>query len=69
VPLELQGRVASVYTVGVFGGLVAGAAIGGAIAAVWGVVGAIWFGFAGSAVLLVALWNELAVIAHADESP
>jgi MFS family permease len=69
VPIELQGRVASVNTVGVFGGLVIGSAVGGVLAQRFGVTAPFWFGFAGSALFLVAIWRELAHIAHADESP
>jgi MFS family permease len=67
VPLELQGRVGSVYKLGVFGGIVAGQALGGVIARIWGVTGPFWFAFAGSAVILALIWRELAHIAHADE--
>jgi MFS family permease len=68
VPAALQGRVGSLYSIGVFGGIVAGQAIGGVIAKVWGITGPYWFAFAGSAVLLVLLWKELAHVAHADEA-
>jgi predicted MFS family arabinose efflux permease len=66
VPMELQGRVASVYLMGVFGGIVVGSAVGGVIARVWGVTATLWFGFAGSALILVAIWGQLMQIAHAD---
>ncbi len=69
VPLELQGRVGSVNTVGVYGGLVVGSAIGGLLAQQFGVTAPFWFAFAGSALFLVAIWRELAHIAHADEAP
>ena len=36
VPLQLQGRIASVNMVGVFGGLVIGQLLGGLIAQTWG---------------------------------
>ncbi len=68
VPNELQGRVGALYMIGVFGGIVAGQAVGGLVAREWGVTGPFWFGFAGSAVLLVLLWKELGHIAHADEA-
>jgi MFS family permease len=68
VPTELQGRVGSLYSIGVYGGIVAGQALGGVIAKVWGITGPLWFAFAGSAVLLALLWRELAHIAHADEA-
>jgi predicted MFS family arabinose efflux permease len=67
VPLELQGRVGSVYSIGVFGGIVAGQALGGVIARIWGITGPFWFAFVGSAVILTLIWRELAHIAHADE--
>jgi len=67
VPDDLQGRVGGVYAVGVFGGLVVGGAVGAAIAGVWGILAPFWFAFVGSAVLLVALWRELALVAHAEE--
>jgi predicted MFS family arabinose efflux permease len=67
VPAELQGRVGSLYSIGVFGGIVAGQAVGGVVAKVWGVTGPFWFAFVGSAVILALIWRELAHIAHADE--
>ena len=67
VPTELQGRVGSVYMIGVIGGIVVGQAIGGVVARTWGVTGPFWFAFAGSAVMLVLIWRQLPLIAHADE--
>jgi Na+/melibiose symporter-like transporter len=67
VPLDLQGRVASLYMIGVFGGIVAGQAIGGVVARVWGITGPFWFAFVGSAVILALIWRQLAHVAHADE--
>jgi predicted MFS family arabinose efflux permease len=67
VPTELQGRVGSVNTVGVYGGLVAGSAIGGAIAQQFGVTAPFWFAFAGSALFVVLIWGQLAHIAHDDD--
>jgi MFS family permease len=64
VPERLQGRVGSVYTMSVYAGLVAGSAVGGWLASAFGVAAPFWFGFAGSAVFLVALWPQLAKIAH-----
>lgn len=43
VPLPLQGRIASVNMVGVFGGLVIGQALGGVIAEAWGLTAPWWF--------------------------
>jgi MFS family permease len=68
VPAELQGRVGSLYSIGVFGGIVAGQAVGGVVAKVWGITGPFWFAFVGSAVILVLIWRQLAHIAHADEA-
>ncbi len=67
VPTELQGRVGSVNTVGVFGGLVVGSGVGGLLAQQFGVTAPFWFAFAGSALFLVLIWRQLAHIAHADE--
>lgn len=66
VPNEFQGRVASVYLMGVFGGLVAGAALGGVIAGRWGVTGPFWFAFVGSGVILALIWRDLEHITHAE---
>jgi MFS family permease len=67
VPHELQGRVGSLYMIGVFGGIVVGQAIGGLVGRAWGVTGPFWLAFAGSAVILALIWRQLAHVAHADE--
>jgi predicted MFS family arabinose efflux permease len=67
VPTELQGRVGSVNLVGVFGGLVIGAGIGGLLAQRYGVTAPFWFAFVGSAIFVVLIWHQLRHIAHADE--
>ncbi len=67
VPSHLQGRVSSVNTICVFGGLVAGSAIGGTLASHAGVTAPFWFAFGGSAVFVVLLWRELTRIAHTDD--
>ena len=69
VPARLQGRVGSLYSIGVYGGIVAGQPLGGVIARIWGISGPFWFPFAGSAVILVLIWRELGHIAHAEEPP
>ena len=66
VPAHLQGRVSSVNTVSVYGGLVVGSAIGGTLATRYGVTAPFWFAFAGSALFVALLWRELTRIAHAD---
>ena len=67
VPTALQGRVGSVNTVGVFGGLVVGSAVGGLLAQRFGVTAPFWFAFAGSALFVVLIWRELRHIAHEDD--
>lgn len=66
VPEPLQGRVSSVNSLGVFGGLVLGAALGGPIAERFGVTAPFWFAFVGSAVFVVVMWRQLTHIAHDD---
>lgn len=66
VPLELQGRVGSVYNMAMLGGLVVGAALGGLLARTWGITAPYWFGFGGCAVILVAIWRQLGNVAHED---
>lgn len=65
VPMELQGRIASVNMVGVFGGLVIGQLIGGLIAQAWGLTAPWWFAFAGSALTLALVWRPISHIAAA----
>ncbi|CAI9392008.1 MFS transporter [Microbacterium sp. T2.11-28] len=65
VPHELQGRIASVNMVGVFGGLVIGQALGGVIAQVWGLTAPWWFAFFGAALTLLLVWRPIAHIAAA----
>lgn len=66
VPETFQGRVGSVYMMGVVGGLALGAVVGGALAGRWGITAPFWFAFVGSAVILAAIWRQLVHIAHAD---
>ena len=68
VPTELQGRVGSVYLVGLFGGIVAGQALGGVIADICGLTAPFWFAFFGSGITLLIIWRQLGHIAHADET-
>ncbi|GAA3629139.1 MFS transporter [Microbacterium awajiense] len=65
VPIELQGRIASVNMIGVFGGLVVGQFLGGVIAQLWGPTAPWWFAFGGSALTLVLVWRSIAHIAAA----
>lgn len=65
VPMRLQGRIASVNMVGVFGGLVIGQGLGGMIAQAWGLTAPWWLAFAGAAVTLVIVWRSISQIAAA----
>ncbi len=66
VPTELQGRVSSVYMMGLRGSLVVGSALGGVIAKVFGLTGPFWFGFVGSALILTWIWKRLMAVALAE---
>lgn len=66
VPTEFQGRVGSVYLVGVYGGLVVGSAFGGWIAHQFGITAPFWFAGVGSAVFLALVWRELPRIVHTE---
>ena len=66
VPTRLQGRVGSVYMIGTFGGMLVGTPLGGLLARHWGITAPMWFGFVGSAVLVVLLWRSFGHIVHAD---
>jgi MFS family permease len=69
VPDELLGRVGGVYRVCIVGGMVIGTPLGGLLARTFGLTAPFWFGFLGSALLVVLLWREFDHIAHspADE--
>ena len=67
VPMHFQGRVASVYLVGVFAGMVVGQLAGGLIARQWGLTAPYWVAFAATGVFLVVVWPWLKLIEHADE--
>ena len=67
VPDEVLGRVTGVYRVAVMGGLVIGTPIGGLLASAYGITAPFWFGFIGSALLVVVLWPRFANIVHAGE--
>ncbi len=69
VPPELQGRVGGVYVIAVYGGLVAGSALGGVLVGRYGITAPFWFAFVGSALFVVALWSRLSRIAHDDRAP
>lgn len=67
VPTHFQGRVGSVYTMAVFGGLVLGQLLGGFIADSWGLAAPFWFAFVGSGITLALIWRQLPAVAHGDE--
>jgi predicted MFS family arabinose efflux permease len=69
VPDELLGRVGGVYRVAIMGGLVIGTPIGGLLARNFGITAPFWFGFFGSASLVVILWRQFDNIVHASEVP
>ncbi len=74
VPSSFLGRVTSVYMLGLFGGLVIGSVIGGAVAQRWGITAPFWLAFVGSGLILAVIWRTLDDIAHApaadeDEVP
>lgn len=64
-PLDLQGRVGSVYMFGLVAGLLVGQFLGGVIARHWGAAAPFWFAFAGAGVTLALVWRQLDHIAHA----
>ena len=68
VPDELLGRVGGVTRVAVMGGLVIGTPLGGIIASGYGITAPFWFGFVGSALLVVVLWRQFSHIAHDDHA-
>jgi len=67
VPDELLGRIGGVYRVAIMGGLVIGTPIGGLLARTFGITAPFWFGFAGSALLVVILWRQFDNIVHAGD--
>ena len=68
VPDELLGRVGGVYRVAIVGGMVIGTPLGGLIAKGFGLTAPFWFGFIGSALLVVILWREFEHIVHAGDT-
>jgi MFS family permease len=67
-PDEYQGRVGSVYWVGLVVGLLVGQFLGGLLASHLGAAAPFWFAFLGSGVTLALVWRQLDHIAHADAS-
>jgi MFS family permease len=67
VPDELLGRVGGVYRMAIMGGLVIGTPLGGVLARTFGITAPFWFGFIGSALLVLVLWREFEHIEHAGD--
>jgi predicted MFS family arabinose efflux permease len=67
VPDAILGRVSSVYRIAIIGGIVIGTPIGGVLARTFGITAPFWFGFIGSAVLVVLLWRQFEHIVHAGD--
>ena len=66
-PESLQGRVGSVYWLGVMLGLVIGQLLGGIIADRFGPAAPFWFAFGGAGLTLLLVWRQLDHIAHAGD--
>ncbi len=69
VPNALMGRVGGVYRLALVGGLVIGIPIGGVLASTFGITAPFWFGFLGSAALVILLWGRFGSIAHTEPAP
>jgi MFS family permease len=67
VPDAMLGRVGGVYRVSIVLGMVIGTPIGGLLARQFGITAPFWFGFIGSAVLVVLLWRQFPKIDHAGD--
>ncbi len=65
-PIAYQGRVGSVYWVGLVGGLLIGQGLGGLIADRFGPAAPFWFAAVGAGLTLALVWRRLDSIAHAD---
>ena len=65
VPDAMLGRVTGIYHVALVGGLVIGTPLGGLLASVYGITAPFWFGFIGSAILVVVLWRQFDLIVQA----
>lgn len=67
VPSRLLGRVGSVYLLGSLGAIAVGTVIGGALADWGSITSPLWFAFVGSTVMVVVLWPQFPLIAHAAD--
>ena len=57
------------YRLAIVGGMVIGTPIGGLLARQFGITAPFWFGFIGSAILVVLMWREFDKIEHAGDVP
>lgn len=67
VPEVFQGRVASVYGMCSFGGVIVGTLLGGVLAEAWGLTAPMWFAFAGAGLTLALMWRQLGYVSQATE--
>ncbi len=66
VPLDFQGRVGSVYSVGVYGGMAVGSLLGGVIARHLGITAPFWFAFVATGLILASVWRQLPHLSQAE---
>ncbi|MDA8276807.1 MAG: MFS transporter [Actinomycetota bacterium] len=66
VPTELQGRVGSVYSIGMYAGIVFGSALGGVIGSHFGITAPFWFAFYGSALFIIVIWRQLSHLSNSS---
>jgi MFS family permease len=67
VPDDVLGRVGGVYRMAIVGGIVIGTPIGGLLAQQFGITAPFWFGFIGSALLVLVLWRQFEHIVDAGD--
>jgi predicted MFS family arabinose efflux permease len=60
--------VGGVYRLAIVGGMLIGTPIGGLLARSFGITAPFWFGFVGSALLVVVLWRRFDDIVHAGDT-
>ncbi len=68
VPDSVPGRVTGAYRLAIVLGMVIGTQIGGLLARTYGITAPFWFGFVGSAILVMLLWRQFEHIVHAGDA-
>jgi predicted MFS family arabinose efflux permease len=68
VPDDVLGRVGGIYRMAIVGGIVIGTPIGGLLAQRFGITAPFWFGFFGSALLVLVMWRQFDNIVHAGDA-